>query len=67
METVATLLSEELAETAEWGAAPPPALEEQELDVLAFELWQRGSCPEMAADDDWLSEEEALRCHASCL
>jgi hypothetical protein len=37
------------------------------MDILAFELWHRGSYPELAAEEEWLGEEEALRCHASCL
>jgi hypothetical protein len=49
-----------LEEEAEgsWGAAPPSNIEEEEFDVLAFELWQLGSCPEMAAEDTWLDAEE---------
>jgi hypothetical protein len=52
-------LAKELAEASHW--------DEQDLDILAFKLWQRASCPENPADDGWMSEEEALRCHASCL
>lgn len=47
--------------------ASPPRLEDEEMDILAFELWHRGSYPELAAAEEWLGEEEALRCHASCL
>ena len=66
MET-ATTLANELAEAAHWDDDPPPKFEEEELDILAFELWQRASCPESPVGEDWLGEEEALRCHASCL
>jgi len=57
----ALLMDEELAE------APPPNIEEEEMDILAFELWHRGSVPELAAEEEWMEEEEASRCHASCL
>jgi hypothetical protein len=57
----AMLIEEELTE------APPPRIEEEEMDILAFELWHRGSVPELAAEEEWLEEEEAARCHASCL
>ena len=67
MSAFAPTIDEELAEVSQWDDAPPPCLEEEEMDILAFELWHRGSCPELAGDDEWLGEEEALRCHASCL
>jgi hypothetical protein len=54
-------IDEEVAEV------PPPRMEEDEMDILAFELWHRGSYPELAAEEEWLGEEEASRCHASCL
>ena len=60
-------ISEEAAEQSQWDDAPPPKLEEQEIDLLAFELWQRANRSDTEADEYWLSEEEALRCHASCL
>ena len=66
MATAPTSFAEELAEVTQWDDAPPPKLEEQELDILAFELWQRASRPEPPADE-WLGEEETQRCHASCL
>jgi hypothetical protein len=59
MAAPATALAKELAEASHW--------DEQDLDILAFKLWQRASCPEDPVDDGWMSEEEALRCHASCL
>lgn len=30
---------------------PPPRFEEQERDILAFELWQEGSCADFGACD----------------
>lgn len=59
MAAVATVLAKELTQASQW--------EEQDLEILAFELWQRASCPEHPAGEDWMSEEEALRCHSSCL
>jgi len=58
-------IAAELAEVKQWDDAPPPRLEEQELGILAFELWKRPNCPEPVAAGYWLGEEEALRCHAS--
>ena len=52
---------------AEEPADAPPKIEEEEMDIIAFTLWRRGSYPELAADEEYLGEEEASRCHASCL
>jgi hypothetical protein len=57
----ALLIEEELTD------APPPRIEEEEMDILAFELWHRGSIPELVAEEEWMEQEEASRCHASCL
>lgn len=62
-----TLMAEELAEVSQWDDAPPPRLEDEEMDILAFELWHRGSFPELSAEDDFPSAEEAQRSHVSCL
>ena len=40
-------------------------LEDQELDRIAFELWQHGSLPELVEDTE--AEPEELAGHASCL
>ncbi len=63
MEILTLPLAETLAEAAQPGDAPPVKLEEQEMDILAFQLWQRANYPL----DEWLREEEARRCRASCL
>jgi len=42
-----------------------PSLEDQELDRIAFELWQRGSLPELAEASQ--AELEEVACHTSCL
>lgn len=56
------------SETVElWDDDQPPQFGEQDLEMLAFELWQRASCPENPAGENWMSEEEALRTHSSCL
>jgi hypothetical protein len=46
-------------------ADPIPRLEDLELDRIAFELWQRGSLPELAETDQ--AELGEVACHASCL
>jgi len=40
-------------------------LEDQELDRIAFELWQRGSLPELLETSQ--TELDEVACHASCL
>jgi len=67
MAAAATAIAAELAEVTQWDDDPPPKLEEQDLDILAFQLWQRASCPENPVGENWMSEEEALRSHRSCL
>ncbi|PWU11524.1 MAG: hypothetical protein C5B51_02475 [Terriglobia bacterium] len=67
MELPGTLWSEEPTEPSAWASPPPPKLENQEMDVLAFELWQRGSRQDLAAQQDRLDEDETVACHASCL
>jgi hypothetical protein len=67
MELLETPVPEALTENSAWGDPPPPPLEEQELDILAFELWQRGSRQDAAAETDCSDDEEAVGCHASCL
>jgi hypothetical protein len=67
MEILEVPVREALAEDSAWGEPAPPPLEEQELDILAFELWQRGSRPDAAAESDCSQDEETVGCHASCL
>jgi hypothetical protein len=62
-----TAFAEELAEVSQWDDAPPPKLEEEEMDILAFALWHRGSCPEALDEEEFCGMEEARRSHASCL
>jgi hypothetical protein len=67
MEILEDVLAEELIEDAPWGDPPPPKLEEQELDLLAFELWQRASRQDAAAADDCSEAAVVVAEHASCL
>jgi hypothetical protein len=64
METLEMPITEELAEVQ--GEDLRPRFEE-ELDVLAFELWQRSSRQDLAADEEAADDEETVGCHASCL
>jgi hypothetical protein len=66
MAAAATVAIQEPEEFKQW-EDDPPKFEEQELDILAFQLWQRASCPENPVGENWMSEEEALRSHRSCL
>jgi hypothetical protein len=65
VQTVRVPQSEDRPGAALWDESPPPRFEDQDLDLLALQLWRRAS-PD-APSDDWLTDEEALRCHASCL
>ncbi|MBZ5617480.1 MAG: hypothetical protein LAQ69_01915 [Acidobacteriia bacterium] len=66
METLAMPVAEELAEASSGDEVSRPRFEE-ELDILAFELWQRGSRQDLAADEGVADDEETVGCHASCL
>lgn len=49
-------------------STPPRRFDEEEMDIVAFKLWQRASCPESASDQSaWSSAEEDAWCKASCL
>jgi len=67
METLELSVAEEVTETPAWSDPPPPRLEEQEFDNLAFGVWQRGSRRDAAAEEDCPDEEAAVGAHASCL
>lgn len=67
MEIIDLPNGEELVAEAPWGEPPPPRLEEQELDIIAFELWQRGCRRDVAGEDACSDDIEAVACHASCL
>ena len=60
-------LAEDLAETAHWSDDPPVAIEEQEFDLLAFELWHLGSYPDLTELEEWSDEPCTVADRASCL
>lgn len=57
----------ELPDVSQWDDPPPPMLEEQEMDALAFELWRRASRQDITPEEDGSDAEETVACHASCL
>ncbi|HLK50020.1 MAG TPA: hypothetical protein VKT49_17875 [Bryobacteraceae bacterium] len=67
MEIIDTAVTEELGDRPSWSNPPPPKLEEEELDILAFELWQRASRQDAAAEEACADEDIVVGCHASCL
>jgi hypothetical protein len=67
MEIFTVPVSQETTRLPEADDTPRPGLAEQDMDILAFELWQRANCLEIEPDGDWPGEEETLRCRASCL
>jgi hypothetical protein len=67
METMDLLVEESMGAGTPWGDPPPPNLAEEELDTLAFELWQRASRQDLAAEEACSDEDEVVACHASCL
>ena len=67
METMDALVEEIADESTPWGDPPPPNLAEEELDILAFELWQRASRQDVAAEEECSDDDEVVAGHASCL
>ncbi len=57
MEAPSMLMAEEAIEVTRW--------EEEELDLIAFELWKRACCPEGEPGEEWTEAE--VWSHASCL
>ncbi|HTS25116.1 MAG TPA: hypothetical protein VMH81_04540 [Bryobacteraceae bacterium] len=66
METPEVTIGEVLEEAATEDAELRPKFDEK-LDILAFELWQRGSRQDLAADEEASDDEESVGHHASCL
>ena len=60
-------LAEQLAETAHWSDDPPVRIEEQEFDLLAFELWHLGSVSDLTELEEWADEPCTVGDRASCL
>jgi hypothetical protein len=67
MTALETHLATDLAETAHWSDDPPERIEEQEFDLLAFELWHLGSCPDLIEAEEWTDEDCLVGRRASCL
>jgi len=67
MATLEIPLAEELAESAHWSDDPPVAIEDQEFDLLAFELWHLGSCLDLNEADEWEDEHCTVAGRESCL
>jgi hypothetical protein len=66
MTTLEVPLAEDLAESTHWSDEPPVQIDQQEFDLLAFELWHLGSYPETQIDE-WEDEHVTVAEHASCL
>jgi len=66
MPTLESTYAEDLAESAHWSDDPPEPIEEQEFDLLAFDLWHLGSRPDLTDVEEW-EDELALAGRASCL
>jgi hypothetical protein len=67
MPTLEVPFAEELAETAHWSDDPPVRIEEQEFDILAFELWHLGSYQDLTQPEEWPDEQGTVASRASCL
>lgn len=67
MRFLETAAPTDLNEDSGWRDAPPVQFEEEQLDILAFELWQRASRQDLAAEEDCPDEDITVGCHASCL
>ena len=66
MPTLEVPLDQELAESAHWSDDPPELIEEQEFDLMAFDLWHLGSRPDLADIEEW-EDEPSMAGRASCL
>ncbi|HTX39750.1 MAG TPA: hypothetical protein VME43_32255 [Bryobacteraceae bacterium] len=67
MPTLEAPRDEELAQSAHWSDDPPDRIEEQEFDLLAFELWHLGSYPDRSDIEEWEDEPSTVASRASCL
>jgi hypothetical protein len=67
MQTLQAPLADVLAESAHWSADPPDPMEEQEFDLLAFELWHLGNYPDFADVEEWEDQPTTVASRASCL
>ncbi len=60
-------LDEELAETVHRSGDPPDRIEEQEFDLLAFDLWHLGSYPDLTDIEEWEDGPSTVASRTSCL
>lgn len=67
MATLEVLLAEQYSETAHWSDDPPVRIEEQEFDLLAFELWHIGNYPDLTDIEEFEDEACTVASRASCL
>ncbi|MEO8594227.1 MAG: hypothetical protein ABI759_12985 [Candidatus Solibacter sp.] len=67
MTVLETSLAAELAETAHWSDDPPARIDEEEFDLLAFELWHLGSCQDLTEVEESTDEDCVVGRRASCL
>ena len=67
MPVLETPFAEEVAESAHWSDDPPDKIEEQEFDLLAFELWHLGCYPDLTDIEEWEDDASPVVSRASCL
>ena len=67
MATLEMSFAEVLAETAHWSEDPPVRMEEQEFDLMAFELWHLGSRMDLNELEEWPDEPATVASRSSCL
>ena len=61
METLELPVEEELDEVSVWPEIPPVDFAEQEMDIVAFELWREASCLDDTAGETDLATYSVLR------
>jgi hypothetical protein len=68
MPILETQYADEVAETAHWSDDPPNRIEEQEFDLLAFDLWHLGNRPDLTDTEEWEDDlATSMPGRASCL
>ncbi len=67
MTTLEELEAVDLAELGLCGSGSPPKYDEDEIDLLAFELWHLGSCLDPSTEQDWLTAEQEILSHGGSL
>lgn len=67
MEEVLVPAPEAVAETSPWDDAPPADVAQEQFDILAFELMQMASRPDIAEVAETPGDEVPVGAHVSCL